>query len=292
MLLIIFAILLLSIIGLNLLRLTVFANNVTVNERSDQTVFYFAEAGANLEKAKVLKVIQHLDSEIKTFYNNLDFEEQEKLLQPHNNNITNYYYETLRNKFCGKYLEIYKENCSSTYMLTKQFSKQPKVETKIKMEGEKIIVESLGYFEGEKSKARKVRQELKINSDLRLSSSGNNGESNPGNTTDLGPLTGYAVMTKGEIELSTYGKIVGNVGSISGTIRIANSSNGVTGKVAATSIDMVEANDYKNHVINNFQSLPEALKGNPNQLDKYLPPFPDDMFNKFNTIPLYSNIAG
>lgn len=66
----------------------------------------------------------------------------------------------------------------------------------------------------------------------------------------------------------------------------------MTGKIAASSIDMIDANDYKNYAIENFQSLPEVLKDNPNNLDKYLPPFPDEMFDKFNTIPFHSNIVG
>lgn len=156
-----------------------------------------------------MNVVQHLDREIKERYNALDYDEQEKLLEPYDHNISKYYYETLNNKFCGKYFEIYKEYCTATYKLTKQYSKQPIAKTNIKFQEEKIIIESLGYFEDTDSKARKVRQELKINPDLRLSNTENNGGSsneNSGNTTDLGPLTGYAVMTKGEIELSTYAK--------------------------------------------------------------------------------------
>lgn len=60
-----------SVIGISLLTITSNTNKTTIHERENQALFYIAEAGVNLEKSNVLKVLKELDGDIKASFENL-----------------------------------------------------------------------------------------------------------------------------------------------------------------------------------------------------------------------------
>lgn len=271
-----------TVIGLSLLKVTSNSNKIVVNERDDQTTFYFAEAGVNLEKAKITKVVQQLDSQIKTTFNNFTYNKQQQLLQTYGN-VENYYYETLAQSFCDKYKEIYNEDCQSSYKLTKQFGKQPIADTKITPLKEKFIIESKGYFENSSTKARKVKQELKVNTKLQVKTSivneGSSGGNHNGNDENTTELKDFTVITKSDISISGGASINGNVCSINGVIELSGGAN-ITGNIIASDLKKLNYPSYMDEVKNKYQPLPDYLRAGSSYLDQYLPQFPDDFYTK------------
>lgn len=303
LLIVVLAIVLFAVVGLGLLKLSSNANKITVNERDDQTIFYFAESGVNLEKTKVTKLVKELDTEIKEEFNNKDFADQEAILTEHGS-IESYYYKQLAEKFCEAYNTAYKTECKSTYSLTKQFSKQPMARTKVSISNDgKITITSTGYFDEAKSKVRSVKQELKVSTNISLNGSENNNEgsgenggsggSNSGNSGNSSPFDGFAAIAKGHISTTEGTLIDGTAGSMSGEITIKQIDD-ITGDLVTTKVNYPEWFQYDENLIKKLENKTESptsyFKEVSSDFEKYfLPEFPDDKFANFASIPLHGD---
>lgn len=264
MVLVVLTLLVVSVVGLTLLKLTAYANKVTVNEREDQTYFYFAEAGINLEKTKVTKVLRKLDTKIKEDFNKLPPYEKEEII----NNIEDYYYDAIKDNFCTEYQNLFSEECKSQFELSKQFGKTPIVDTEIALSDSKknISIISTGYFDGDNKKKRKVKQEIKINPKFRaipskdpLPSNGNTNDDDS-NRDNQGLLTDFGVLSSGDITFN------GSGGTINGDIGVVTKNkNQVNG--------MVNVRNINGEV---FQ-----VNNEPSYLNNYLPAFPESLFNNY-----------
>lgn len=72
---------LVSVLGISLITITSNANKITVSERSDQSLYYIAETGINLEKAKILQTIEQIYDKLQSDINDPDENKQKKLLK-------------------------------------------------------------------------------------------------------------------------------------------------------------------------------------------------------------------
>lgn len=264
LLLVVLTLVIVSVIGLSLLKLAANANNTTISERDDQTFFYFAEAGVNLEKTKVMKVLRVLDNEIRESFNTMTLIKQMEILN-NNGSLENYYYKTLTERLCTEYLEIFHRDCQSEYKLTEQFGKQPIVATTISTKSPNIIViESKGYFEGSTKKGRKVQQELKLNTNFQVSeptenSPGNEETNTPGDNTST-IYTGFTVLSAGDVIINGgQGEIKGKTYTIDGIIDVRT----------------VDGSKLDGYV--------------PSYVYEYLPNFPDEKYST-SVKPAYTNL--
>lgn len=288
----ILVLMLVSVIGISLLTITANANKTTIHERENQALFYIAEAGVNLEKSKVLKVLEELnlkvlkelDGEIKASFKNLDPNMDEEELQ-------NLYYEKLVYVFCEKYSDC---KYGSTHYLEEQFSKKPKAETEVSIDLNQqpiypiITITSTGSFEEYPAQSRTVTQELivKINVTIQPKEGGNDqpNEGEPKNENVL-PLENFTVFTNGDIDLRGSATIHGNAGSIQGNISLDGGST-ITGSIAAADESNLKYPDWMQGIKEKFTSLPEFLQNSPSKLDHYLPEFPDKIFQEGEDFPL------
>lgn len=273
-----------SVIGISLLTITANANKTTIHERENQALFYIAEAGVNLEKSNVLKVLKELDGDIKASFENLDPNIDKKDLQ-------NLYYEKLVDDFCKNYTG---GKCGSTYYLEEQFSKKPKAETEVSIHLNQqpiITITSTGFFEEYPAQSRTVTQELYVNINVNIQpKEGGNDQSNEDerenkNEENVLPLENFTVLTKRDINLSGGATIHGNAGSIQGDISL-NGGSTITGSIAAADELNLKYPNWMYGIKEKFTSLPEFLQNSPSKLDHYLPEFPDKIFQEGEYFPL------
>ncbi|MBM7608825.1 hypothetical protein JOD29_002091 [Lysinibacillus composti] len=288
-------ILLVSITGISLLTLSMNTNKTTINERKDQSTFYFAEAGINLEKSNIATVITNLDRDIKDYFNSLDYDSQVALLSSFNNDFETYYYTKMSNDFCSEFNSLFNpvgqsNKCSSNtfssnFKLGKQFEKQPVVETTVLFDCSRSLdctvnITSNGYFEDSPSNFRTVSQQLKIDANPQVSggSSGNNGGSGGSEETVseengsggyVNPLENFAALTNGNITLKGGATINGNAATNGGEISTNGGAN-ITGS--------------------EYSTLPSSIKINsPNPLVQFLPTFPEFLIETGELVPYPPN---
>lgn len=296
-------------VGISLLTLTANANKTTLNERSDQSFFYFAEAGINLEKSNLTKVFKNLDQKIKTHFNSLDFEKQTKLLSQNNNSFTSYYYSQMNASFCSEFNALFKPDTqpnkcqtnkySSSFELTSQYDKQPIVNTSVLLNCTSectVALTAKGYFKDNPAKYRIVTQELKISANPYISngSSGEGSENGGSGSGDKGnsaqPLENYSAITNGNISVLAGAIINGNTASLKGTITLDGGGK-IEGSIAALSQSKLIYPSYMTEVSKQYTTLPNIPSGNTtNPLQQYLPVFPDSQVTYGKTIAVPKNL--
>ncbi|WP_431029584.1 pilus assembly PilX N-terminal domain-containing protein [Lysinibacillus sp. LZ02] len=267
---------LVSILGLSLLTVTANSNKTTVNERYDQSIYYVAEAGINLEKAKITEVLEEIYTPLMNVFNSMSYEAQKNILDMHGS-FENYYYNEVKNQFCDKYnTTTHTSKCSpsngntilnyeNSYHFSKQFNEQPVAQTTIQGDCSTVPcvfnLTSEGYFEGSQKNSRLLTQTLDVDINITPPSGGpgtGNGNGN-GNTSSNTPISNIAAITNGNITLVGGATIDGNAGSLNGNISIKGGAN-ITGTATLPS----EASNIK--------------------LEDYLPDFPHQNFNEMENI--------
>ncbi|MER2171408.1 MAG: pilus assembly PilX N-terminal domain-containing protein [Psychrobacillus psychrodurans] len=234
---------LVSILGISLITITSNANKITVSERSDQSLYYIAETGINLEKSKILQTIEQIYNKLQLDINDPDENKQKKIIKEHGS-INNYYFSLIKNNYCKKYNDIIGDaaqtKCNSTnnrytnsYLLEQQFSEQPISDTVVDFSCEStectFTISAVGKFENSKH-SRELKQKLEVKSPNYTEGSEESGGSGGTGSTQL---SDYNTITKGNINLSGSSTVNGSAASLNGTISLDGGAR-VNGNVSVS----------------------------------------------------------
>ncbi len=252
LLLTILTIVLISVMGLSLLTITANSKKTTVNERFDQSTYYIAEAGINLEKAKLTELIEKINDQTTQHLNSLDFESQQVF------DFDAYFNRSLCSPNPTSNTCI---NNAHTYNhFQKQFSEQPIAKTVVtggcssgSTASCTFDIRSEGYFENSPSKKRVLTQKLNIALNKpTIIGGGTPGtpEANP--STPTLPFDNVTVFTTGPIHAGGNATILGAIGTTSGRENITLGKNMNEGQIQN---------------VDQFKDI---------DLNQYLPPFPKD----------------
>lgn len=204
----IFAIVIISIIGLGLISVTTTSNQTTVHERQNQSLYYVSEAGINLLKADIVQQFNQILEKAKNDVSKLETKQQTL------DNYINAFNKHLPSLFCFNSTQT---SCGDKYVIEYnsfgiQNGKKPKAnvsadfecpDTELKC---KLTLTSIGSIEGVDSNKRTVEQVIEIDKTKILSKS-ENGSSNQTEINALDFLKDYAIFTTGTIDFSkTYTK--------------------------------------------------------------------------------------
>lgn len=279
-------ILLISTLGLSLFTVTANSNKTTVNERYDQSVYYIAESGINLEKAKIAEVLTGVYDSLISSFNQLTYEEQKSVLDQYGS-FENYFVDEIKKQFCNSYNGITNStkctidsstgtiNFENLYNFSEQFGERPVAKTTIKGEYTSgydksflFTLESQGYFENSKKNPRTLTQTLTVDINAPLPDGGpgssTENEDGNGNATSGNPLSNIAAITNGDISLINGPKINGNAASLNGNITLIGGSE-ITGSTALPP---------------NASSI---------KLEDYLPEFPNQKFDSLSKLTYPKN---
>lgn len=233
---------LVSVLGISLITITSNANKITVSERSDQSLYYIAETGINLEKAKILQTIEQIYDKLQSDINDPDENKQKKIIEEHGS-INNYYFSLIKNNYCKKYNDIIGDatqtKCNSTnrytnsYLLEQQFSEQPISDTVVDFSCKStectFTISAVGKFEKSKQ-SRELKQKLEVKSPNYTEGSEESGGSGGTGSTQL---SDYNAITKGNINLSGSSTINGSAASLNGTLSLDGGAR-VNGNVSVS----------------------------------------------------------
>ncbi|MCM3723145.1 hypothetical protein MKX73_08355 [Solibacillus sp. FSL W7-1436] len=289
LLLTILTIVLLSVIALGLFTITTNSNKTTVNERFDQSIYYIAEAGINLEKVKISKTLKTIHSTTISQMNALTYEEQQRILTVYDS-FDSYYNSIIKSSFCTEYnKEIQKQKCSyinndiyyeNTYdKFSQQFKEQPVAKTTIKGICKSVAktisceftINSKGFLVNAPSKKRTLEQTILV--DLNAPPPVGGGNGNGGNPSPPSlQIKDMTVVTSSNITLTRGAIIYGDVAS-GGIVKLDEGAS-ITGNIAVTPIS-VNLNDYLppfpsidfNNVTNLVLPNTEVIKDNSNKTD-------------------------
>lgn len=234
---------LVSTLGMGLLTITANSNKVTVNERTDQSLYYIAETGINLEKAKILQTIEQIYNTLQSSINNANEAEQKAIIANYGS-VDSYYAHLIENTYCNEYNSIIGDatKCNTTnhrytnsYTLEQQFSKNPISDTTVAFSCVStectFSISSIGRFNNGTTN-RELNQNLVVK--LPTYSGGTTGESGGGSgNTPSNPLSNYGAITKGNIELVGGSKINGNSASLNGILSLKGGAE-ANGKVSVS----------------------------------------------------------
>ncbi|MFY3792770.1 pilus assembly PilX N-terminal domain-containing protein [Ureibacillus sp. MALMAid1270] len=293
-------ILLVTTIGISLLTLTLNTNKTAANERKDQSTFYFAEAGINLEKANLLNVFKKIDQEIINEFNGLDYDSQVNLLNKYSNDFSIYYTSQMNQRFCSNFNLLYHSSdtpnkCNtnkytSSFQLGEQFGKQPVVDTSVQfacLVDCVVEISSKGYFEDSPGQSRTVSQKLLINANPKLTEGnpGSGGESSSGGGDPIEALENYAAIISNDIYINSI--VTGNVATLNGKISIDGGPS-INGLLAASNLSKLIYPNWMNGIKEKYTPLPSFHTTN---LVDFLPEFPDFQIKDGISTPLHQNVV-
>lgn len=203
LLVVLFTLVLISVLGMSLLVISSNTLKTSTNERTDQAVFYIAEAALVERKAK-------LESEIDTAYTEAVTEYKEKLIENSKKKpplpASSITFSKIFKIFLDTHVSLY-SNQDSGIAFEEQFSKTPSAKVTIltKPQPTKIIytIESEGFIGDPTTSSRTVSQEITVN----LNSASFDGGSPDGN---------YAIYARKEVKYAYYdmkNKVTGDIAS-------------------------------------------------------------------------------
>lgn len=270
---------LVSTLGMGLLTITANSNKVTTNERSDQSLYYIAETGINLEKAKILQAVEQIYSTLQSTINNADETEQKAIIENYGS-VDNYYAYLIENTYCNQYNSIIGDSTkcntanhryTNSYTLEEQFSKNPISDTTVAFSCVStectFNISSIGRF-NHSTINRELNQNLVVK--LPTYSSSTTGESggSSGNIPS-NPLSNYGAITKGNIELTGSSKINGNSASLNGILSL----KGGAGVIGTISVSNPSQFDYPKSMGDLSNKLIDPISFD---IDSLLPEYPSN----------------
>ncbi|WP_107838194.1 pilus assembly PilX N-terminal domain-containing protein [Metasolibacillus meyeri] len=274
LIIVVLVIALISILGLGLMTLTANTLNTTKHERDDQSLFYIAEAGINIEKSNIEQIVYESYVNTMRLHEDMSVEDRSEF------NFEEYYKGEV-----FKYLSLNAPYAYSNF--EKQFNKQPEACISLISfeEPNKINIESMGYLidsdnnntvncsdkENIPSQYRVVQHTVSFNTDLKFLIDLENQNDNGIEIEGLPQLT---VLTKGDITLSGSSNIHGSVAT-SGIVKLSGVSqikNNIGASAERIDVPIGTGDNYYNTINNRLVSvdLPELPA---------LPPFPSNVFN-------------
>lgn len=278
MLLTIFAIVLISVIGLGLLTMNANSLKTSKNEAVDQSVYYIAEAGLNLEKAKLIEELHSINKDLfdvfeKNIYGN-------DKLPVENRKTLDFFIEQFKSSFvtqsyiliCGHpdTGAVCESLLNNHQQFNQQFNQKPYSDTQVTVACNsnecKYTITSNGSFIESPSKKRSLSQELKVNLKEILSL-------DP--SLNL-PISNLTVVTSGDITLEGSAKIYGNAAS--GGIVSLTGGTGIPGNLAINPENLSYPDWFP------AQSLPTISKPIDLELENLLPNFPEINFSTITNL--------
>lgn len=283
MLLTVFAIVLISVIGLSLLTMNVNSLKTSKNEAVDQSVYYIAEAGLNLEKANLIEELNGINSDLFEIFEKA-IENNEKL-PVENRKALDFFIEQFKSSFvtqsyiliCGNSDtgEVCKSPTNNHQQFNQQFNQKPFSDTQVTVACDskecKYTITSHGSFIESPSKKRSLSQELKVELEKILS---------PDPSLSL-PISNLTVITSGNITLEGSAKIYGNAAS--GGIVSLTGGTGIPGNLAIIPENLSYPDWFPT------QSLPTVSEPIDLELGNLLPDFPETNFNSVTNL-IASNV--
>jgi Tfp pilus assembly protein PilX len=208
---------LVAIVGISLITMNSNSVKLSQHERDDQSLYYIAEAGVNIEKAEILKNTKTAYNQAKTYYNGLSAENQAKT--------------SFDNIFTGYLKGFYpSNNYGNEYTFDKQFNSTPASKTDVtitKANTYTFQIHSSASFNESPQNSRNVEQVITVNLQPEIDHVTAPG----GGLPNLG--SGYTVQTKGNITLAGGAKIGGNVANENGIISLDGGAS-ITGTVGTS----------------------------------------------------------
>ena len=274
LILVFFILMLVSVLSISLLSITTNSLALSKHEREDQSIFYIAEAGLNVEKQNINRVVYEAY--------NFTREEHKKTPIKYRDSID----------FTKIFVDKIKTDLNSAFPSTfqsfeTQFGKQPEAKIEVDTEDNiplKIIITSTGYFNDKVANNRVVTQTLRVDLDLKFLTT-TDGDSDE-ESSSVPELPQLAVQTTGDITLRGSSTINGSVATSSGSVFFKDSNKdtiggdgNITGKVG------VDTN--KLYTPTYSSSKWNAIKGNvtdPNVSEIPFPVFPTDAFTALSSL--------
>lgn len=298
LLLVMMIIVVISILGITLMTASSTTSNTVINERTDQSTYYIAEAGINLEKAKIIEIISGLYNTTRQQFNTLTVKQQQQILKTYGS-FDHYYNSTISGQFCSRYNTLTNTTkCSvnsvsnlieytNQYKLNKQFEKTPISDTKVTLNCNvtpcQFNLTATGYFSDNPNKSRSLKQQVKVDStvvpETNPENSGNGGENN--SPTPENPLENISVLTTGDITLTGSASIEGSSSTL-GKVTM-NGGSSITGSIHVPSKDYISVPEYMNY-FKDKQRAPIQM-----ELNSLLPTFPSDKFQSLSKLSFISN---
>ena len=268
-------IILISVLGLGLMTVTSNTLNTTKHERNDQSTFYIAEAGLNVEKKEVYT----------TIYNAYDWTREEHRQTKEEDRGNKDFVDMFITK-----IEADLPSQPAPYNNFKlQFDKQPEACIKVNMVSKsplKISIESTGYLLDSTNTAtdtcpdkivkpnRKVEQVIEVDLNLKFLTNDGGGSGGGG----VAGLPNLAVQMSGNIDLENSAKIVGSVVTNNGKVHLSGGGGErITGNIGSNyPLTASYATLEKAHIDKVVNVKADEIP---------LPPFPTDKFATLSTLP-------
>ncbi|MEY2370798.1 MULTISPECIES: polymer-forming cytoskeletal protein [Lysinibacillus] len=286
-LLVFFTIILITVLGLSILKVSNNTLKTADHERDDQSVYYIAEAGLNYGREYSRKIFESAKSSATKEYQHQKIAyEQNPLLDPPDfekilkRKLEQLGYPTKTDEE-GKPIKLEERfRDFNTPTFEDQFKHTPKANVLLTLKSAaslQYIIEAKGEFEGT-SINRTLQQSIAVelnysdgNDDIEDGSSPNGGSNNGSNSGGHFVPKEYTVQTKGDIILNGGGKIIGNVASAGGKVKLTGGTE-ITGNIGV-SPENLDVPEYLNKFKDQTTQAQDFPAGNA------LAPFPEDRMN-------------
>lgn len=264
-----FVIVLIAVLGLGLMLTTSNTLNITKHERNDQSIFYIAEAGLNVEKKAVYTLVNNAYDFTRNKHKQTKKEDRDKI------DFVKIFIEQINDGLPDQPV--------SNSSFEPQFNQQPEACVKVTMESESplaIKIESTGYLSSSENPIeidkecteriskhhRVVEQIIEVDVNLKFLTDIDGGDGN-------GPVIDFpnlAVQTTGDITLTGSAKIDGSAVSNSGTIHLIGDAN-ITGAIGNN-----KPLDAPNYLIQKYKLNDRLVNKTLSEI--LLPEFPSTSF--------------
>lgn len=288
-LLVFFTIILISVLGLSILKVSSNTLKTSDHERDDQSVYYIAEAGLNYGREYARKNFELAQGEAETKYQEQLLAYEQRLIPDPpdlaallRTELDALGYPTQAENEGAKIKLEERFSDFETPIFEDQFGHTPKSSILISLKNAanlQYIIESTGEFEGT-SINRTLQQSVAVVFNYPDPGSGtpsHGGETSTGGSgggsTSGGHFvpTEHTVQTKGDIILNGGGKIYGNVASAGGKVKLTGGTE-ITGNIGVSPDDL-DVPAYLNKFKDQATQAQDFPAGNA------LAPFPDDRMN-------------
>lgn len=269
LLLVFFTLILVSVLSISLLNITKNSLTLSKHEREDQSIFYIAEAGLNVEKQNINRVVYEAYNYTKELHKSTPEEDRNTI------DFTKVYVDKIKTDLNSKYPSTFRS-------FETQFGKQPEAKIEVNIEEKldnknnnplKINITSTGYFDDVVTNNRVVTQS--INVDLNLKFLTNIDEDSDGESETVPDLPKLAVQTTGDI-IIRGSKIIGSIATNSGSL-ILDGSPTISGSIGVKENQLIAPDwmidQFKDKVVD--MNVPEIP----------LPAFPNDTITALSTLP-------
>lgn len=268
---------LVSVLGLSLITLSANLQDRSTHERSNQSIFYIAEAALNEEKQNINGIVYEAYDETRNLYKDyLSKPEEER--SP--TDFIKIYKDKIKDKIEDEKIEQLPFDFKLFTDFEKQNNKQPQAKVEVAFISENPFmfeIKSTGFFENETTNKRVVKQPIRVDTNLKflqfIDDDDNGG---------IPSLPKLAVQTTGDITLTGSSTIYGSVATSSGSIflNVDKGDGNITGKVGVAADKLYVPEGTNNPKWDNIKNNVVDVKVQ----EVSLPEFPESTFSALETL--------